>query len=46
MMPTDTPLFVVVLISTIVIMGGLSYCPALILGPIVENFVMHNGLLF
>ena len=36
-MPTHGPLFVVLLISTVLIVGTLNYIPALALGPIVEH---------
>ena len=36
-MPTHGPLFVVLLIGTILIVGALTYIPALALGPIVEH---------
>ena len=35
--PTDTPLFVGLVIGVVVIVGGLTYFPALALGPIVEH---------
>jgi K+-transporting ATPase ATPase A chain len=35
--PTHTPLFVVLLVSTVVIIGALTFFPALALGPIVEH---------
>ena len=35
-MPTDTPLFTVLLAGTVVIVAGLTYFPALALGPIAE----------
>jgi len=41
--PTDSGLFVGLLIGVIVIVGGLIYFPALSLGPIVEHFAMHAG---
>ncbi len=41
--PTDTGLFVGLLIGVILIMGGLTYFPALALGPIVEHFAMLSG---
>jgi K+-transporting ATPase ATPase A chain len=44
--PTDGPLFVGVLVGTIVIVGALTYFPALALGPVVEHFLMSNGRLF
>jgi len=42
-LPTHGALFVVLLIGTIVIVGALTYFPALSLGPIAEHFQMLNG---
>ncbi len=39
-LPTHTPLFVVMLVSVVVIVGALTYVPALALGPIVEQLMM------
>jgi len=36
-LPTHTPLFVALLISTVIIVGALAFFPALALGPIVEE---------
>ncbi len=36
-LPTHTPLFVVLLVSTVILVGALSFFPALALGPIVEH---------
>ncbi len=44
--PTDGPLFVAVLIGVVLIVGALTYFPALSLGPIVEHLVMLEGRLF
>ena len=44
--PTDSGLFVGLLIGVIVIMGGLIYFPALALGPIVEHLAMYAGSLY
>ncbi|MGE8102808.1 potassium-transporting ATPase subunit KdpA [Allorhizobium sp. NPDC080224] len=44
--PTDGPLFVGLLIGIILILGGLQFLPALVLGPIVEHFVMLAGQTF
>jgi potassium-transporting ATPase potassium-binding subunit len=44
--PTDGPLFVSMLIGVIVIVGGLTFMPALALGPIVEHFAMIAGQTF
>jgi K+-transporting ATPase ATPase A chain len=41
--PTYGPLWVGVLMSVIVIVGLLTYTPALSLGPVVEHFVMLEG---
>jgi K+-transporting ATPase ATPase A chain len=45
-LPTHGSLFVVLLIGTIVIVGALTYFPALSLGPIVEHLQMLNGKVF
>ena len=44
--PTDSPLFVGLVVGVIAITGGLIYFPAVSLGPVVENFAMHAGTLF
>ena len=43
---TDTPIFGVLLIGVIVIVGALTFLPALSLGPIVEHFLVINGQTF
>lgn len=40
---TDTALFVILLMGVILIVGGLTFLPALSLGPIVEHFLMNLG---
>jgi potassium-transporting ATPase potassium-binding subunit len=45
-LPTNGSLFVILLIGTVIIVGALTYFPALSLGPIVEHFQMLNGKLF
>jgi K+-transporting ATPase ATPase A chain len=45
-LPTNGSLFVVLLIGTVIIVGALTYFPALSLGPIAEHFQMLNGKLF
>jgi K+-transporting ATPase ATPase A chain len=45
-LPTHGALFVGLLIGTVIIVGALTYFPALSLGPIVEHFLMHQGKLF
>ena len=44
--PVTTPLFVVLLIGVILIVGALTFFPALSLGPIAEHFLMLEGRLF
>jgi K+-transporting ATPase ATPase A chain len=44
--PTDTPLFVGLLVGVILIVGGLTYFPSLALGPIAEHLAMTAGTLF
>ena len=44
--PTHTLLFVGLLVGVIVIVGGLTFFPALSLGSIVEHFLMHAGQTF
>jgi len=44
--PVSGPLFMVLLMGTILIVGALNFFPALALGPIVEHFLMHAGKLF
>ncbi len=45
-LPTHGPLFVALLVGTVVLVGALTFFPALALGPIVEQFLMENGKLF
>jgi K+-transporting ATPase ATPase A chain len=40
-LPTHGPLFVVLLTSTVIIVGALNYIPALALGPVVEHLQLH-----
>jgi K+-transporting ATPase ATPase A chain len=44
--PVTTPLFSALLVGVILIVGALTFFPALSLGPIVEHFLMHNGQVF
>lgn len=44
--PTDGPLFVGLLVGSIVIVGGLTFMPALALGPVVEHLMMIAGQTF
>ena len=41
--PTDQPLFAGMLVGVVVIVGALTFFPALSLGPIVEHFLMAAG---
>jgi len=40
-MPTHGPLFIVLLIGTVVLVGALNYVPALALGPVVEHLMLY-----
>jgi K+-transporting ATPase ATPase A chain len=40
-MPTDNPTFVVLLIAVIVLVGALTFFPALLLGPILQSLTGH-----
>jgi K+-transporting ATPase ATPase A chain len=42
-LPTHTPLFIAWVIGVIVIVGALSFLPALALGPIVEHLMLFGG---
>jgi len=44
--PVTTPLFTVLLVSVILIVGALTFFPALSLGPIVEHLLMYAGKTF
>jgi K+-transporting ATPase ATPase A chain len=44
--PVTTPLFSALLVGVIVIVGALTFFPALSLGPIVEHLVMEKGQVF
>jgi potassium-transporting ATPase potassium-binding subunit len=44
--PTHGPLFVGLLVGTVVIIAVLTYFPAVSLGPIVEHYLMQSGKLF
>jgi K+-transporting ATPase ATPase A chain len=45
-LPTNGPLFVGLLAGIVFIVGGLTFFPALALGPIVEHFLVNAGQLF
>jgi K+-transporting ATPase ATPase A chain len=42
-LPTHTPLFVAMLIGVVIIIGALTFFPALALGPIVEHLTLPGG---
>ncbi len=44
--PTHGPLFVSLLVGTVILVGALTFFPALALGPIVEHYLMQTGRLF
>ncbi|HEY3382125.1 MAG TPA: potassium-transporting ATPase subunit KdpA [Vicinamibacterales bacterium] len=45
-LPTHGALFVGLLVATVIVVGALTFFPALSLGPIVEHFLMNQGKLF
>jgi len=45
-MPTQGPMFVALLLGTIVLVTALTFFPALSLGPVAEHFLMTSGVLF
>ena len=45
-LPTHGVLFVGLLVGVIIVIGALTFFPALALGPLVEHLVMHEGKLF
>jgi K+-transporting ATPase ATPase A chain len=44
--PTNRPLFVGLLVGVVLIIGGLTYFPAISLGPAVEQVAMNQGKLY
>jgi K+-transporting ATPase ATPase A chain len=42
-LPTHTPLFVMLLIGTVILVGALTFVPALALGPVVEHLIMNTA---
>jgi potassium-transporting ATPase potassium-binding subunit len=44
--PVNTPLFAVLLVGVVVIVGALTFFPALSLGPILEHLLLQTGKLF
>jgi K+-transporting ATPase ATPase A chain len=45
-LPTHTPLFIGWIIAIVVVVGALSFLPALALGPIVEQLLLNQGATF
>jgi K+-transporting ATPase ATPase A chain len=41
-LPTHTPLFVAMLVGTVIIIGALTFIPALALGPVVEHLILYG----
>lgn len=41
-LPTHTPLFVAILVAVVIVVGALSFFPALALGPIVEHLMLSR----
>lgn len=44
--PVTTPLFTALLVSVVIIVGALTFFPALSLGPILEHLLMNSGRTF
>ena len=44
--PTDSGMFVGLLVGVVLIIGALTFFPAYALGPVLEHFLMHAGTLF
>ena len=42
-LPTHTPLFVALLVGVVILVGALTFIPALALGPIVEHLLMLSS---
>jgi potassium-transporting ATPase potassium-binding subunit len=42
-LPTHTPLFIAVLIGTVITVGALTFVPALALGPVIEHLLLVSG---
>ena len=42
-LPTHTPLFVTLLVITVLLVGALTFLPSLALGPIVEHLQLHGS---
>ncbi|MGZ3428969.1 MAG: potassium-transporting ATPase subunit KdpA, partial [Polyangia bacterium] len=44
--PTNGILFTALLVGVVVIVGALTFFPALSLGPVIEHFVAHSGTVY
>jgi K+-transporting ATPase ATPase A chain len=44
--PVNTPLFTILLVGVVLILGALTFFPALSLGPILEHLLLKSGQLF
>ena len=44
--PTASPLFVIMLVSVVIIVGALSFFPPLALGPLLEHLMLQSGMTF
>ncbi len=44
--PVSGPLFTSLIVGTVILVGALTFVPALVLGPVVEHFLMQGGKLF
>jgi K+-transporting ATPase ATPase A chain len=42
-LPTHTPLFIVLLVATVLLVGALTFVPALALGPVVEHLALSGA---
>jgi potassium-transporting ATPase potassium-binding subunit len=42
-LPTHTPLFIAMLVAVVIIVGALTFIPALALGPVVEHLLLHGS---
>ena len=45
-LPTTGPLFSALVVGVILIVGALTFLPALSLGPVVEHFLARSGKVF
>jgi K+-transporting ATPase ATPase A chain len=41
-LPTHTPMFIFFLVGVVIVIGALTFFPALALGPIVEHLVLYG----